>query len=93
MEGAFRWLGIVGGAAMPLFNIPLMIRILKRRSADDISLTWLWGVWGCIVLMVPSTVFSTDIVLKAFGYSNVIFFSMVVAAVVWVRLRGHRPLP
>ena len=29
------FLGMIGGAVMPLFNIPLIYRIAKRKSADD----------------------------------------------------------
>lgn len=87
MEDTFRLLGAVAGAAMPLFNIPLMVRIYRRKSCDDISLSWLFGVWGCIVLMFPSTVLSDDFVLRAFGLSNVVLFSAVVAVVMYYRRR------
>jgi hypothetical protein len=72
---------------MPLFNIPLIIRIIQRKSTADLSLTWLFGVWGCILIMFPSSQVSADPVLRVFGLSNVILFSGVVGAVVWVRIR------
>jgi hypothetical protein len=75
------WAGIL----MPFFNIPLMVRIAKRGTSEDISLAWLFGVWGCIVAMFPSTLASTDPVLKAFGLSNVVLFSMVVVVVMMYR--------
>lgn len=87
MEGFLRTLGLVAGAAMPLFNIPLMVRIWRRKSCADISLAWLFGVWGCIVLMFPSTLVSPDLVLKVFGVSNLILFSGVVVVVMYFRWR------
>lgn len=65
---------------MPLFNIPLILHICKRKSSDDISFTWLFGVWACVLLMFPSVLISKDPVLKTFGFLNIILFSAVVAA-------------
>ncbi|MBV9079780.1 MAG: hypothetical protein JO102_01535 [Elusimicrobia bacterium] len=83
--GFWKAVGLVAGAAMPLFNIPLILRIIRRRSCGDLSLGWLWGVWGCIVLMFPSAATSRDVVLRAFGWSNLVLFSGVVAVVCYVR--------
>ena len=85
MERFLKLLGIVAGAAMPLFNVPLMVRIWRRKSCADISLAWLFGVWGCIVLMFPSTLLSIDPVLRVFGFSNLVLFSGVVAVVMYFR--------
>ncbi len=71
-------LGVIGAVAMPLWNIPLILRIRQRKSSADISLGWLWGIWGCIALMFPSSLHSPDIVLRAFGTSNLVMFSVVV---------------
>ena len=87
MDESLRLLGAAAGALMPVFNIPLMVRIWRRRSADDISLFWLFGVWGCMLAMLPSAVHSGDYVLKIFGVSNVIFFSGVVAVVMYFRTK------
>ena len=38
-------IGLVASVAMPLWNIPLIVKIIKRKSAEDISMAWLWGVW------------------------------------------------
>ena len=70
------------GAVLPLFNIPLITRIVKRKSADDISLVWLFGVWICILLMSPGALTSPDIAFRAFGWMNVVFFSGVVVVTV-----------
>ena len=75
-------IGLWAGAVLPIFNIPLILRIIKRKSADDISLVWLFGVWICILLMTPAALTSKDIAFRAFGWTNVIFFTGVVIATV-----------
>lgn len=70
------------GAVLPLFNIPLIMRIIKRKSADDISLVWLFGVWICILLMSPVALTSKDFAFRAFGWTNVIFFTGVVVVTI-----------
>lgn len=75
------WAGIL----LPLFNIPLIIRIVKRKSADDISLVWLFGVWFCILLMSPAALISKDFAFRMFGWTNLIFFT----GVVFVTLKYH----
>ena len=85
METWLKWVGAAAGVAMPMFNIPLMVRIWRRRSADDISLSWLFGVWGCMVVMLPSALASSDVVLRVFGVANVVLFSGVVVVVMVFR--------
>ncbi len=90
MAEGVRLLGLVAGVMMPLWNIPLIVRIVRRRSCGDLSLLWLFGIWGCIVLMLPSSLISTDIVLKAFGISNFLLFSVVVMVVMKYRKSGKK---
>lgn len=71
-------MGMIAAIVMPFFNIPLIIRIIKRGSSEDISLVWAIGVWACIILMAPSGFKSDDIVFKAFNISNVCLFTLVV---------------
>ncbi|HPW64710.1 MAG TPA: hypothetical protein PLY30_01015, partial [Candidatus Omnitrophota bacterium] len=71
---------------LPLFNIPLIMRVVKRKSADDISLVWLFGVWICILLMSPAAFVSNDTVFRLFGYANLLFFT----GVVFVTVKYHR---
>ena len=73
---------MVAGVILPLFNIPLILRIIKRKSADDISLVWVFAVWICILLMSPAAFMSSDTAFRLFGYANVIFFTGVVFATV-----------
>ena len=75
---ALYQIGFWAGTLLPLFNIPLILRIIKRKSADDISLIWLFGVWICILLMTPAALASPDMGFRAFAWTNVIFFTGVV---------------
>ncbi len=74
-------IGLVAGIVMPLFNIPLIVRIIKRKSSEDISLSWVLGVWSCCILMAPSGFTSTDIVWRCFNIVNLVLFTGVVIAV------------
>ena len=74
-------IGLVASIALPLWNIPLMMKIIKRRSAEDISLGWVMGVWVCILFMAPSGFTSKDIVWRAFNIMNLILFTGVVIVV------------
>lgn len=69
--------GLVAAVSLPLFNIPLILKIIKRKSSDDLSLVWVMGVWICIVLMFPSGIKSADIVWKVFNVVNILFFTAV----------------
>lgn len=69
--------GIISGVALPLFNIPLIIKLIKRKSSADFSLTWVIGVWVCIVLMTPQALRSQDAAFRIYGVINIIFFSVV----------------
>lgn len=77
MTDAVGTIGMVAGIALPLFNIPLIIHLVKRKSSGDISLSWAVGVWVCIVLMTPQALRSTDTTFRVFGIVNIIFFSVV----------------
>jgi uncharacterized protein with PQ loop repeat len=70
-------IALITAVVLPLFNIPLILRIIKRRSSEDISLCWAMGVWVCILLMAPSGFRSQDIVWRVFNYANVALFSVV----------------
>ncbi|HTL70845.1 MAG TPA: hypothetical protein VL404_06100 [Candidatus Eisenbacteria bacterium] len=80
--------GTAAGIALPLFNIPLILRLLKRKSSADFSLSWALGVWVCIVLMTPQALRSTDVSFRTYGVVNIIFFSAVVFFVFKYRSRA-----
>ena len=82
---------MVAAAAMPLWNIPLIPRIGRRKSAGDISLAWVLGVWGCILLMSPAAVRSSDPAFRIFGWMNLVFFTGVAVQV--LRFREKRGSP
>src|SRR3989338_2128177 len=84
--GLIEKIGLIASCALPLFNIPLIVRMKKRKSADDIRLTWLFGVWGCIVFMMPAALSSSDVVFRVYGITNLILFS----AVVWTVMQFKR---
>ena len=78
MEDFIQKMGIIGGVVLPLFNIPLILRLIKRKSSADFSLSWAIGVWVCIILMTPQALKSSDIAFRSFGMVNAFFFSIVV---------------
>lgn len=79
-------ISLICAVVMPLWNIPLIMRIVQRRSSEDISLAWALGVWVCILLMAPSGFQSKDIVWKTFNITNLILFT----AVVFFVLKYHK---
>ena len=87
-----HWLqqvGLVAAIVLPMWNIPLIVRVIKRKSSDDISLYWAVGVWICFVLMAPSGFVSSDIVWRVFNIVNMILFSGVVLTVLIYRKNKH----
>ncbi|MBI3307382.1 MAG: hypothetical protein HYZ84_06240 [Candidatus Omnitrophica bacterium] len=78
-------IAMIGSIALPLWNIPLIINMVKRKSSRDVSLMWAVGVWTCLLLMVPSGLSSSDIVWKVFCIFNFSMFSLVVITVFYFR--------
>ena len=71
-------IGFIAAVVLPLWNIPLIVKIIKRRSSKDISLSWALGVWICILFMFPSGILSTDVTWRTFNIVNIVLFSGVV---------------
>jgi hypothetical protein len=84
-------IGMLSGIIMPLFNIPLILRIIRRRSSGDISLLWVIGVWSCVMAMLPSSLQSPDPVLVVFGIINSLFFSAVFFTVLYFHPNVTKP--
>jgi len=82
---SIEMLALVASVVMPLFNIPLIVRILQRKSSADLSLGWLWGVWTSMLLMLPWAFVTTDTVLRVFSIVNFVLFSGVAYAVMKYR--------
>jgi len=78
-------LGLLAAVVMPLWNIPLIIRISRRKSSKDLSLPWAFGVLGCILLMLPSALASPDLIFRVFGVLNTVLFTAVVVQVIRYR--------
>jgi hypothetical protein len=81
--------GVVASVILPLFNIPLILKIRKTGSSKDYSLTWTFGIMGCTLLMLPSVLSTNDIVFNAFGIINLATFSTVMFYI----LKYHRYKP
>lgn len=78
MNAWIEQVGLVAGVALPFFNIPLIVRLIKRKRSEDFSLSWAVGVWVCIALMTPQALQSQDRAFRAYGLVNLLFFSFVV---------------
>ncbi len=85
METWIQKIGTLSAIMLPLFNIPLIFRLWRRKSSKDFSLSWAIGVWVCIVLMTPQAFRSTDPAFRAFGIVNILFFSVVAFLIVKYR--------
>jgi len=90
VKGAINTIALVAAVVLPLWNIPLIVRIVKRRSSNDISLYWAIGVWSCFVLMAPQAFVSEDLVWKIFNVVNFILFSTVLIFVLAYRNKKPR---
>jgi len=82
-------LALVASVMMPLWNIPLIVKIFRRKSSDDLSLSWVWGVWVCMLLMIPWALVTRELVLKVFSWVNFILFSGVLVVVMKYRRRDR----
>lgn len=82
-------IALVAAVILPLWNIPLILRIIRRRSSEDFSIYWALGVWTCLLLMAPSAFTSKDLVWKVFSIVNLAIFSLVVIFVLAYR-NAHR---
>jgi hypothetical protein len=73
--------GFIAAVMLPLFDIPLIVRIVRRRSSADISVVWAVGLWVTSILMAPTAFISGDKVAIGFNVTNVIMLTAVVIAV------------
>ncbi len=80
-------LGLVSSVALPFFNLPLMRRLYKRKSSEDLSLVWLFGIFFSLVGMLPLGLQSTDKIFRLFSILNLAFFSGVVYLTLYYRMK------
>lgn len=78
-------IGFWAAAILPLWDIPLVVRVIRRRSSQDISTVWAAGMWFCSILMAPSAFISGDLPAIGFNTVNVIMMTAVVAVVIKYR--------
>ncbi len=78
-------IALIAAIVLPFWNIPLIARMVKRKSSADISLHWALGVWVCFILMAPEAFKSSDLVWKTFNIVNLALFSIVIAVVLYYR--------
>ncbi|MGB2598851.1 MAG: hypothetical protein WBB86_01440 [Candidatus Omnitrophota bacterium] len=83
-------IAFIAAIVLPFWNIPLIVRVIRRRSSKDISIYWVLGVWICFLLMAPEAFRSPDPVWRAFNIVNLILFSAVVAVVLIYRKIGEK---
>ena len=89
---AMEFISTVAAAGLPMFDIPLIVRIVKRKSSADISVSWIVGLWVCSVGMAPAAILSsTDLVWKTFNIVNVVLLTGVLIAVIYYRKGGVHP--
>lgn len=81
MEGWAQRVGMVAAVVLPLWNVPLILKLEQRKSSKDISLSWAWGILVCLLLMLPAGLQSPDPVFRVFTIVNVLLFSGVVVQV------------
>ncbi len=77
MEEAVQTIGFISAIVLPFWNVPLILRIVKRRSSGDISILWAIGVWVCLLGMLPSGLISSDRVWRTFNLLNFSLFTVV----------------
>ena len=78
-------IGLVAAILLPLWSIPLIVRIGRRRSSKDVSLWWTFGVWICYLAMLPAALLSADNVFRAFMIVSCVLATFVVVQVMRFR--------
>jgi len=86
---SWQTIGLWAGIMLPLWDIPLIVRVIRRKSSADISLLWTWGIWLSSVLMAPSAFVAHNTIAIGFNIVNVITLSIVLVVVVKFR-RGKQ---
>lgn len=85
MKDLTLYVAAVAGFMLPLFNIPLAIKIYRQKSAKSFSLIWAIGLQVCTFLMLPQVLVSPDLSYKIFGITNFLLFAVVFVLVMRYR--------
>lgn len=83
-----KTIGFWAAIMLPLWDIPLIIQVIKRKSSQDISIMWAAGLWATAILMTPAAFVSHNIIAIGFNIANVTMLSAVLFVVVKYR-KGH----
>lgn len=78
----FNLIGFWAGMILPLWDIPLIVRIIKRKSSADISLGWIWGLWITSVLMTPNAFMVGNHIAIGFNVVNVLMLTILLIVVI-----------
>jgi hypothetical protein len=77
----WKTIGFWAGVMLPLWDIPLIVHVIKRKSSQDISMAWAAGIWGTAVMMTPSAFISGDKMAIGFNTVNVTMLTAVLIVV------------
>jgi uncharacterized protein with PQ loop repeat len=80
-----KTIGLWAATILPLWDIPLIVRIVRRKSSQDISLIYAVGIWVTSVMMAPSAFVSGDKLAMGFNTMNVIMLTAVMAVTIKYR--------
>lgn len=80
-----EFIATLAAIVVPFWKLPMIWRIVQRKSSDDISLSWAIGVWVCFVLMAPSAFYSKDLVWKVFSALNLVLFTILLVCILIYR--------
>lgn len=83
-------ISFIAAVVLPFWNLPLILRVIKRRSSQDISIFWAAGVWICLLLMAPSGFVSQDMLWRVFSMINFISFTFVFGVVLIYRRKNAK---
>lgn len=76
-----KTIGLWASMILPLWDIPLIVRIIQRKSSQDISMAWAFGIWVTAVLMTPSAFVSGDKMAIGFNVVNTVMLTAVLIVV------------
>lgn len=83
-------IALIAAIILPFWNVPLIVRIVKRGTSRDISIYWAVGVWSCLLLMAPSGFMSNELPWRVFNIVNFILFTFVLIFVLIYRKKRSR---
>jgi len=80
-----KTVGFWAGVALPLWDIPLIVRVVQRKSSQDISLAWALGIWISSIFMTPPAFILGNKIAMGFDIMNVTMLTAVVVVTIKYR--------